>query len=106
MSNFKYYKVEEDDELMIKVRKRVPYTEIIRLLLEGNEVFIPCNRKMAYYYKKKFEEKINFKEENTKDDVYIPVECYPAVYKNMDGYLFKISIIRQIVDILSERKQH
>ena len=87
-----YWIVDEDDELpLLKPRKRVPYSEILDLLIEGHEIFIECDRKMAYYYRTMFEKKLRERGIN------IGVVAYPAIYKKKGGYIFRLSI----VDILS-----
>ncbi|MCD6361230.1 MAG: hypothetical protein J7M38_10230 [Armatimonadetes bacterium] len=90
MSNKKleYWVIDEDDELpFLKPRKRVPYNEILRLLIEGHEIFIECDRKMAYYYKKQFEKRLG-----------IGVVAYPAIYKKKSGYVFRLSIVDVILN--------
>ena len=87
--SYEVYKVENDEMLRLRYRRRVPWDKIISLLLEGHEVFIPCDRRTAYYVKKGIEKRIGE-----------PVETYPSVYKDMEGYLFKISLVRKV---LSER---
>lgn len=62
-------------------RKKVPYKEIIDLLSEGYDVFIPeMNRKTAHFVKKKLSKQLG-----------VEVECYPSELNGMEGYLFKIS---------------
>lgn len=74
----------------VRARKRVPYDEMIELMMEGHEVFIPdIGRRTAWYIKKKLSEKIG--EE---------VVAYPSEYKGMSGYLFKVSLISKLLEMM------
>lgn len=75
-----------DDEVQLNVRRRVPLEKITSLLLEGHEVFIECDRRIAHYIKKRLSSKIG-----------ASVEAYPSVYKNMEGYVFKVSLVDQVL---------
>lgn len=80
-------KVEEKNHLRLRVksRKRVPYDEIISLLVEGHEVFIPeMSRTTANYVKRALSSKVGTK-----------VEAYPSEMDGKLGYAFKISIVEE-----------
>ena len=82
MSKLEYWVVGDDELPLLKPRKRVPYNEILKLLIEGHEIFIECDRRMAYYYKKQFEKRLG-----------VEVVAYPAIYKKREGYVFRLSIV-------------
>jgi len=79
------YRVEDDVQL--RVRRRFPYDKIISLLTEGEEVFLPIDRKSASYLRKQLENKLGEL-----------VEAYPAVYRGMQGYMFRFSLVRSFLD--------
>ena len=62
----------------IKPRRKVPYEEMITLLLAGYDVFVEnMDRRTAYYVKKKLSEYLGGY-----------VEAFPAEYEGKHGYLF------------------
>lgn len=75
-----------DEEVQIRVRRSFPIKRIISLLLEGEEIFMPIDRKAASYIRKKVENEIGEL-----------IEAYPAIYKDMEGYVFKISLVREVL---------
>ena len=80
-----YKPVPVKDYIRILTRKRIPYDEIIYLLTEGYDVFIPdMNRKTASYLKKKLKEMMD-----------LEVECKPAEYEGKVGYVFMIPKVRE-----------
>lgn len=92
--SYKVIKLEGDDllRLRVKKRKKVPYDEIIDLLIEGHEVFIPdMDRRIAAYVRRALEYKIGVK-----------VEYYPSELKGQNGFTFKLSIVDEY---LKERAQ-
>jgi hypothetical protein len=92
MSNeYRVYPVDPDEGAQLKVRKKVPIDRIICLLLEGYEVFIECDRRTAHYIKRRISGELG-----------VHVESYPSIYRGMDGYVFKISIVKQFLDELSK----
>jgi hypothetical protein len=74
------------DDVQLKIRRRIPLEKIVSLLLEGHEVFIECDRRIAHYIRKRASSKIG-----------IEVEAYPSVYKGMEGYVFKVSLVDQVI---------
>jgi len=88
-----FYVVEPDEYPKLYVRQRYPYKKILQLLLEGHEIFIEMNRKNAWYFKKELEKRTS-----------LPIESYPAEYKGMKGYVFRISVVRQII-MLTEKEE-
>ena len=74
------------DDVQLKIRRRVPLEKIISLLLEGHEVFIECDRRVAHYIRKRASSRIG-----------IEVEAYPSIYKGMEGYVFKVSLVDQVL---------
>jgi len=74
--------------VQLRVRRRVPWGKIISLLLEGHEVFIPCDRRTAYYIRKRVEREIGEL-----------IEAYPSSYRGMEGYTFKVSLVEQYLRI-------
>lgn len=94
--SYSVIKLTQNDVLKLKVRarKKVPYEEIIRLLVEGYEVFIPdMNRKTASYVKRVLSNKVG-----------VPVECFPSVLGDMNGYTFKLSIIQEYLSRLARQE--
>ena len=89
---YEVHPLKPDDSVQLRVRKRVPIDKIINLLLEGHEVFIECDRRTAYYIKRRISNELN-----------TLVEAYPSIYRGAEGYVFKISIVRQFLDELSNR---
>jgi len=94
MSNeYRVYPVDPEEGAQLKIRKKVPIDRIICLLLEGYEVFIECDRRTAHYIKRRISGELG-----------VQVESYPSIYRGMDGYVFKISIVKQLLDELSKGK--
>jgi len=76
-------------KVQLKTRKRIPYAEILKLLLQGENVFIEVDRKMAYYIKKK----LNSLAKGIGVDTLI--ESYPSIFTEdngtkLEGYVFKL----------------
>jgi len=78
-----------DKELEIRVRRRFPYDKIISLLMNGDTVFLPIDRKAASYLRRQLEKRIGEL-----------VEAYPAVYEGKEGYVFRFSLVRQLMDVM------
>jgi len=78
-----------DKELEIRVRRRFPYDKIISLLMNGDTVFLPIDRKAASYLRRQLEKRIGEL-----------VEAYPAVYEGKEGYIFRFSLVRQLMDVM------
>ena len=78
-----------DKEVEIRVRRRFPYDKIISLLMNGDTVFLPIDRKAASYLRRQLERRIGEL-----------VEAYPAVYEGKEGYVFKFSLVRQLMDVM------
>jgi len=87
---YEVHPLKPDDSVQLKIRKRVPLGRIINLLLEGHEVFIDCDRRTAYYIKRRISDELN-----------VQVEAYPSIYRGIEGYVFKISIVKQLLDELN-----
>jgi len=87
---YEVHPLKPDDSVQLKIRKRVPLDKIINLLLEGHEVFIECDRRTAHYIKRRISDELN-----------TPVEAYPSIYKGVEGYVFKISIVKQLLEELN-----
>jgi len=86
-----FYVIEPDEYPRLMIKKRYPYNRIIQLLLEGHEIFIEMNRKNAWYFKQELQKRTS-----------LPIESYPAQYKNMRGYVFRISLVRKLLDEFSQ----
>ena len=85
-------KVRKGDNVQIRTKRGLPIKRIESLLLDGHEVFISItDRKRAWYYKKKFEK-----------DLGMVVEHYPARYRNMDGYVYRVPALVQLYREMSE----
>lgn len=89
MSNKQYKAIPvKDQRIQLRERKRIPYMEIIKLLLQGEDVFIQINRKMAYYLCKKLNDMLEELEADAR------IEKYPSVIeedgKTLEGYTFKM----------------
>lgn len=81
------YRVEKvEGDAILKVRKKVPWNKIKSLLIEGFEVFVECDRRTAYYIRKKLEKELK-----------IQIESYPSLYKGMSGYVFKIALVHEFL---------
>jgi len=78
-----------DKEVEIRVRRRFPYDKIISLLMNGDTVFLPIDRKAASYLRRQLEKRIGEL-----------VEAYPAVYEGKEGYVFRFSLVRQLMDVM------
>ena len=78
-----------DKELEIRVRRRFPYDKIISLLMNGDTVFLPIDRKAASYLRRQLEKRIGEL-----------VEAYPAVYEGKEGYVFRFSLVKQLMDVM------
>lgn len=78
-----------DKELEIRVRRRFPYDKIISLLMNGDTVFLPIDRKAASYLRRQLEKRIGEL-----------VEAYPAVYEGKGGYVFRFSLVKQLMDVM------
>lgn len=91
---YELVKVNGDTSLELKVRKKkkVPYNEIIKLLIEGYTVFIPeMNRRTASYVRRRLSEILETE-----------VKAYPSILNNVHGYAFKISILDEIIERLGD----
>lgn len=91
----------KDKKVQLKMRKRIPYIEILKLLLQGEPVFVEVNRKMAYYIKRK----LNDLAKGIGMDVLI--EAYPSVFTEddgtkLDGYVFKMVRYSGEVDLVDK----
>jgi len=76
-------------KVQLKTRKKIPYVEILKLLLQGESVFIEVNRKMAYYIKRR----LNNLAKGIGTDILI--ESYPSIFTEddgteLEGYVFKM----------------
>ena len=78
-----------DKEVEIRVRRRFPYDKIISLLMNGDTVFLPIDRKAASYLRRQLEKRIGEL-----------VEAYPAVYEGKEGYVFRFSLVKQLMDVM------
>ena len=64
-------------------RKSIPFNEILNLLCEGHEIFIPeMNRKTAYYLKNKISRALDTE-----------ILSIPSEYQGRSGYTFRVSIV-------------
>ena len=84
MSNteeIKSYEIKEGEYVEARVKGKFPYKRIIDILLSGNVVFLPINRKQAHYLRRSLEKKLGEL-----------VEAYPIFYKDMEGYEFHFSM--------------
>ena len=85
MDSYRVVKVANGNYLRLRIRQRrkIPYDEIISLLVEGNEVFIPeMDRRVAHYVKKRLAKMIGTE-----------VVAIPSEYRGEHGYAFRISLI-------------
>jgi len=83
---YELHPISPGDEVQLKVRRHIPFERLISLLLEGHEVFIECDRRTAYYIRRRIEGRIGEL-----------VEAYPSIYRGMDGYVFKISLVGRVL---------
>jgi len=83
---YKLHVLKPNDRVQLKTRRKIPFQRLISLLLEGHEVFIECDRRIAHYIRKRIEREI--------DEL---VEAYPSYYRNMEGYTFKLSLVSHIL---------
>jgi hypothetical protein len=93
--SYKPVKLNKEDVLRLRVRtrKRVPYDEVINLLVEGHEVFIAeMNRKTAGYVKKVISKRIGYQ-----------VDAYPSELMGQKGYTFKVSLVQQYLKGASQQ---
>ena len=82
------YKVIEPGDIIRLRTKRIPYKRIASLLLNGDEVFIVCERRRASYIRRKLE--------NLVGEL---IEAYPCIYdESVEGYSFRISGIQRMID--------
>jgi len=86
MSNIKV--VKKGDKVEIKQRKRYPYVEILSLLLQGEDVFIKVNRKMAYHIKRRLNEGLKMA------GIEAEIDSIPSVYDGEEGYMFRMVMWR------------
>lgn len=85
MDSYRVVKVENGNYLRLRIRqcRRIPYDEIVSLLVEGNEVFIPgMDRRVAHYVKKRLSHIIGTE-----------VIAIPSEYRGEHGYAFRVSLI-------------
>lgn len=77
--------------LRTRVRRKVPYDQLISLLVEGHEVFVPdMDRRVASHVRRELSKRIG-----------VEVESYPSELDGMNGYTFKLSIVDEY---LKERR--
>jgi hypothetical protein len=77
---------EETKKLWLRTRKKVPYDEIAKLLLEGFHVFVPeMGKKTAYTVRKNLEKMIGGE-----------VLSFPAEFEGKAGYVFILSLIYKL----------
>lgn len=82
-------------KLRVKRRRKIPYDEIISLLIEGYDVFIPeMNRKTASYLKRRLSEILRTE-----------VLAFPSEFQGMNGYTFKISLIDKFLKTYGEEEK-
>lgn len=79
----------KDKKIQLRAKKRIPYMEIAKLLLQGEDVFMKVDRKMAYY----INNRLNAMLEELGVDARI--EKYPSLMEDdegntMEGYTFKM----------------
>jgi len=91
---YELHVLKPDDRIQLRVRKKLPFKKLISLLLEGHEVFIECDRRIAYYIRKRIEKEIGEL-----------VETYPSVYKGMEGYTFKLSLVDHVLKKIGEKEE-
>jgi len=92
---YELVKLKEGDVARLRVRskKYVPYDELVKLLVEGHEVFIPdMNRKTASYVRRALSRYIGCE-----------VEAYPSEFQDRMGYAFKISLVDSYIKGLSKQ---
>jgi len=79
-------------KLRVRKRRRIPYDEIIALLQEGYDVFIPdMNRKTASYLRRVLSDKLG-----------VEVVHFPSEFQGMNGYTFKIKLIDKILSMVGD----
>jgi len=89
----------KNKKLRLRSRKKIPYSEILMLLLQGEEVFMEVDRRMAYYIAKNLNSIAQYLGIDTR------IEKYPVSVeddgKTVDGYVFKMVSFRdEGVDIV------
>jgi hypothetical protein len=93
--SYKPVKLNKEDVLTLRVRtrKRVPYEEVINMLVEGHEVFIAeMNRRTAAYVRKVLSKRIGCQ-----------VDAYPSELMGREGYTFKLSLVEQYLKNASQQ---
>jgi hypothetical protein len=93
--SYEVVKVDQDKALRLRtrVRRRVPYEQIIDLLVEGHEVFIPeMNRKTASYVKRVLSSMVG-----------TAVDAIPSEMDGRTGYSFKVSIVEEYLKRFREQ---
>ena len=78
-----------DKEVEIRIKRRFPYDKIISLLMNGDSVFLPIDRKAASYLRRQLERRIGEL-----------VEAYPAIYEGKEGYVFRFSMVKQLIEAM------
>lgn len=89
----------KNKKLKLRSRKRIPYSEILMLLLQGEEVFMEVDRRMAYYIAKNLNSIAQYLGIDTR------IEKYPTTIEEdgetLEGYVFKmVSFRSEGVDLL------
>lgn len=83
------YEIKEGEYVEARIKGNFPYKRIIEILLSGNAVFLPINRKQAHYLRRSLEKKMNEL-----------VEAYPIFFKDMEGYEFHFSMAEKMAQKL------
>jgi hypothetical protein len=83
--------VSEKDECEVwvkaRTKKKFPYREVAMLISEGHEVFVPeLNRRTASYARNALSKALGTE-----------VFSFPAMLKGEKGYIFKVSIFREVL---------
>ncbi|MHC1625418.1 MAG: hypothetical protein ACXQS2_05400 [Methermicoccaceae archaeon] len=76
-------------KIQLRAKKRIPYMEIVKLLLQGEDVFMEVDRKMAYYINNRLNAMLK------ELGVDARIEKYPSTMDDdasnaMEGYTFKM----------------
>ena len=103
MSEYKIDVVKRGEQVRLRGRKRIPYDDIIKLLLQGEDIFIEVDRKMAYYIKRKINQKIK--------DLGLDglVDAIPAIRStengDVSGYIFRLVMWRGDDKVFIEKEK-
>jgi len=100
MSNsYPVRKITDKDTLRLRVkgRRKIPYDEALRIIMEGYTAFIPdLNRKMASYVKRQLEERAG-------TPIFMEPSDYVTEKGPENGYIFKVALVERYLEEKASR---